>query len=327
MKTALPTSAPATVVDGVRIHGEIVSWDVPYLTRIPHTTLVAALTASGLDASASRPMAARNAFARACRTLEENRIIRKVTEDGLTMRFQFTAEERDGDRLRYDCQTVLVLDKVACKVASEVVGHDDLVAKAQAAIDAEAATRTGNDITDIVQRLFRRHADMFPIRAAGGCYFVPNLFEDFLAKIDAFLTAVGAILRRFPVPAGSPHGDKSVAGAVADGMRALIDDHLAAIAKFTVTETKDKTLETMVGRINATRFKLDAYAEFLGEQKDAIVESIAEARQALRDKIAELGKGVLVPEEKEKPAPSVPYSEMVARREAVDSAFAAIEAV
>ena len=182
MKTTtkpLPTTC-TSIVDGVRIHGEIVSWDVPPKTRLPHATIVAALAAANLDTGVSRPMAARNAFARACRNLQDRRIIRKVNEDGAAMRFQFTAESHEDGRLKYDCETILTLDKGTGLVASEVAGHDDLVGRAQAAVDQELATRTGNDITDIVQRLFTRHADLFPVRQAGGCYFVPVAYVDFL---------------------------------------------------------------------------------------------------------------------------------------------------
>jgi hypothetical protein len=317
---SLPTSCTA-VVDGVLIHGEIVTWDVAAKTRISHTRMIDALAAAGLDTTVSRPMAARNAFARACRHLDEQRIIRRIDDSALTMRFQFTAETRTGDRLEYNCETVLILDKLTGKVVSEVPGHDELVNRAQAAIDEEIATRTSTDITDVVQRLCNRHADLFLIRSQGGCYFVPVAYVEFLAKIETFISAVGGNLRRFPVPVGSKHGDRSVSEAVNDGIEKAVAEHVEAIAKFD-PDTQDGTLERMVARINETRFRMEAYREYLGEKATEVEASLTAARAELRKKIEEMSRTVSVPEPV-KATPSVSYADVVNRVEEVEAHKAA----
>jgi phage portal protein BeeE len=75
------------------------------------------------------------------------------------------------------------------------------------------------------------------------------------------------------------------------------------------------TLERMVGRINETRFKMEAYAEYLGDKKAEIEASLTEARAVLRAKIAEMGRTVAVAEPAAPIAPKTAYAEVVRRQE------------
>ena len=92
--------------------------------------------------------------------------------------------------------------------------------------------RDGADVTRAIQRLFERNADLFPIRDKGGCYFVPERHSAFVDKIDRFVKGLNGSLRRFPVPSGTPHGDRSVKEAVASGIETLIREHDAAVDTF-----------------------------------------------------------------------------------------------
>jgi hypothetical protein len=94
-----------------------------------------------------------------------SRIIRQVSEDQTTLEFQFTAEKRDGDRFAYELETMLTLEKATGKVTCALPG---LATLAQEELDHCIAARTGADVTRIVQRLFERNADLFPIRDQGG---------------------------------------------------------------------------------------------------------------------------------------------------------------
>jgi hypothetical protein len=62
---------------------------------------------------------------------------------------------------------------------------------AQEELDRCIAARTGSDITKVVQRLFERQADLFPIRPQGGCYFTPACHVAFIDKIQDLLNRVG----------------------------------------------------------------------------------------------------------------------------------------
>src|SRR3954453_15053067 len=106
---------------GTKLLGEIITWSCSGV-KIKHLDLITALRDSGLDESVARELAPRHAFARACKKLSEARIIRQVSEDARTIQFQFTAEHKEGDRYRYDLETVLTLDKATGKVSCELAG-------------------------------------------------------------------------------------------------------------------------------------------------------------------------------------------------------------
>jgi len=278
---------------GLRLHGEIISWAIPVGTKVAFDVLVSQLAAAGLDDKAARAMTPANAFARACHTLQEKRIIRRVIESQAELRFQFTAEIHEGDRLRYDMEAVLTLDKLTGKVSCEA--SPALADLAQKSIDAAIAVRSTNDVTKLINKLFAQAADLFPVRDQGGCYFVPAMHREFVEKVEIFVRGLNGSLRRFPVPAGFAAGDRSVAESVQEGLEGMLADHLKAVADFDDT-TRDSTLTKMVERINATRFKAEAYAEFLAERKEEIEAAVAGARAVLRKKIADMGRKVEVPE-------------------------------
>lgn len=168
-----------TVLPGSKLLGEIITWSCSKVS-IRHIDLIEALRDSGLDESVARELAPRHAFARACKKLSDARIIRQVAEDEAVITFQFTAEHRDGDHFTYDLETMLALDKATGKVTCDLPG---LAALAQGELDRCLEARTGADVTRVVQRLFERRADLFPIREQGGAYFVsPILFGTICAK-------------------------------------------------------------------------------------------------------------------------------------------------
>lgn len=207
----MPTM-PTFAATATRLHGEIIAWDVPLGTKVPYATIVSALDAAGLEKAAAREIAPRDAFARACWALTESRIIRRVAESAGELKFQFTRENvvdgvatatgfAAGKRLSYDFEAVLTLDKVTGVVTCD--DSPDLAGLAQAHVNAATEVRTTRDISRMIQRLFDAHADLFPVRSSGGCYFVPVVFADFLASVGKLLAALGGSLRRFPVRPGT----------------------------------------------------------------------------------------------------------------------------
>jgi hypothetical protein len=166
----MPTATaelPVAVGAGTRLLGEVIAWACPGVS-VTHSDLVRALEDAGLDAGVARELAPRHAFSRACKRLSDQRIIRPVSEDASSIKFQFTQESRDGDKFEYTLETMLTLDKQTGSVSCELPG---LATLAQEELDRCIAARTGGDITKVVQRLFERRADLFPIRPQGGCYF------------------------------------------------------------------------------------------------------------------------------------------------------------
>ena len=139
------TPVPVRLPAGTRLLGEVIAWACPGLA-VTHPALVAALEAAGHARVQARELAPRHAFARACRALSERRIIRPVAEDAATIKFQFTAESREGDRYEYRLETTLTLDKQTGTVSCDLPG---LASLAQEELDRCVGARTGSDVTRV----------------------------------------------------------------------------------------------------------------------------------------------------------------------------------
>ena len=157
----------------------MIAWACPGVS-VTHAALADALRGAGLDPAAARELAPRHAFARACKRLCDRRVIRQVAEDAHALTFQFTAESRGGDRFEYTLETLLTLDKKSGLVSCDLPG---LATLAQEELDRRVELRTGADVTRAVQKLFERHADLFPVRPQGGVYFVPARHAAFVDRV------------------------------------------------------------------------------------------------------------------------------------------------
>jgi hypothetical protein len=277
------SSVPFALPAGTRLLGEVLCWTCPGVAvRFP--TLLDALRDADLDESVARALQPRHAFARACKKLSESRIIRQLAEDERTLTFQFTAESRAGDTFEYTLETLLRLDKQTGDVRCDLPG---LATLAQEELDRAMDCRSGTDVTRVIQKLFDRQADLFPIRDQGAVYFVPIRHAAFVDRVQTFLGKVGGRLARFPVPAGTAEGDRSVKTAVADGLAAVIEDHRLAIASFG-DDTREATIRRAAERIRDTRFKIEAYGDLLLEEKGKLDRELAEAAKTLRERIGSL---------------------------------------
>lgn len=284
-------TAPAVTTAPAMTHGEIVSWEVTNGMKVRFDDLKAAIAAAGLNPKLVREMHPRNAFARACCDLSERRVIRKLAESTSTLTFQFTREATvdgaAGKRFEYDYEATMILHKATGLV--ECADRPDLAAEATALVKAESEIRYASDITSVAQRAFEQSADLFPVRAQGGCYFCPAAFTDLLDRVEHFLSLVGGGLRRFPIMAGSKGGDRSVKESVEDGLAGVIREHVLAIDKFDET-TREDTLKKMADRIMATRFKVEAYADFLADARAELLTKLEAAKDTLREKVGRIGK-------------------------------------
>jgi len=283
--TTLATRRPAPLVPAAAaIHGEIISWDAEGLS-VRHAHLVEALADSGLDPAAARAMLPRNAFARACRRLSDRRIIRKVDEGPSSIRFQFTAEQKD------DLETILTLGKATGAVDCSI---PELVARARVAVDEAMGTRHGGDVTRLIQRLFddrtRADLDLVPVRPRGGVYFVRRERLEFVDRVESFLSRLNARLIRLPVAAGSVHGDRGVREAVASRLGSLIGELDAAVEAFG-SDTRERTLAAAAERVRLLRHKVDSYAAYLDSERGRLSAALEEASARLRGKVAEFAAG------------------------------------
>lgn len=265
--------------------GEVVTWAIK-TKQIAFSDLISALQNNQLDQAAARQLAARNAFSRACRTLSDQRIIRKIDETNDILVFQFTKEIDLGKGVGYDYQkeTTLSLDKNTGYV---LCPDNGLQAHAQQLVDFHVANRTGADVTRIVQKLFEQRADLFAIRDQGGAYFVPIEHQEFTVRVEGFIQSLGGKMKRFPVPRGYKTGENAAKDAIARGLEDLILEHEKAIEEFG-KETRQDTLKRHGERIQQTRFKVEAYAAYIEERKEELELRVEEAKQKLKDKIDQL---------------------------------------
>lgn len=282
-RTPTPEAAPAP---RTLRHGEVVAWELTGC-RVTRAVLEKSLAECELDPKEARKFLPSNAFCRALHSLSENRIVRMLKNDVEYLSFQFTKEFREqiegglGERLRYDFEAVLSLNKKSGVVSCT----DDQLAKiAQEKLDDAMELRTTSDITNIVGRLFHKNADLFAIRTQGGCYFVPEAFSLFTDQVEKFLRSMGGKMQRFPVPKGTVTGDRSVKESVATGIAQLISEHMASIDKFG-EDTRESTLKRHAANIDQTRMKIQAYSEYLQGEKERLEASVATAKAALKEKV------------------------------------------
>jgi hypothetical protein len=287
-------NGPFAAAPGTKLLGEVITWSCSGVA-VRHADLVAALRGAGLDESVARELAPRNAFARACKRLSERRVIRQLSESAAVIMFQFTRESREEGRFAYELEALLTLDKQTGEVSCD---RPELAERAQALLAECLEARGGADVTRLIQRLFEREADLFPIRDRGGCYFCPAEHAGFLDRVDRLVSSLGGRLGRFPVPAGTPHGDRSVKEAVAAGLGALVAEHAQAVEALG-EDCRPDTLERAAERIKRTRFKLEAYGELLAEERARLERELALARARLRLKV----EGLAAPREAAAEAP------------------------
>ena len=109
--------------------------------------------------------------------------------------------------------------------------------------------------------------------------------------MQGFLGQIDVQVLRFPVPAGTGEGDRSVKEAVASGLATLIADHQAAVDSFG-DDTRPETIARAAERIKLTRFKVESYAALLADEKDRLDRALQSTVTRLRAKVAVLAEPV-----------------------------------
>ena len=269
--------------------GEIISWQVRGVS-IRHLDLINALDKAGLNSHVARELAPRNAFLRACSRLARDRLIRKVSEDPYVVVFQFTKEIPVGEKLDYRMETLLRLDKHTGGITCD---HPEVEALAREEFDRCLEARSARDVSQIVQRIFEKHGDLFRIRESGGVYFVPRAHHTLTDRVEKFLSGLGGTLLRFPVPKGSPSGDAAIQQTVTHGLELMVTEHLKAIEHLGL-DARPETLERAAAKIQTTRLKIAGYSEFLNQKREDLERSLEHASELLRER---LDQAIQVPEE------------------------------
>jgi len=269
--------------------GEVVTWDMG-ARELPFSQITAALDAAGLPRGEAAGLRSTTAFTRAVRDLREGRTIDRVTTDRTTglVTFQFTRKALDaaGLQLDFTYEALCTLDTdsghIECADSPEIEAH------ARTMFAHALAHRNTSDVTRLVQRLFAAHADLYPINPRKGvAYFVPEAHRDFSAKVEEFLRSLGGRLLRFPVPKGTPEGNRAVKTSVEQGLHALSDELTEAVDAWD-EKTRPSTFDKAIARWQAIKHKAEAYSEYLGDRQAALLAHLDEQKKRLAQKVAEL---------------------------------------
>jgi hypothetical protein len=247
--------------------GEIVSWTSP--KSIDIDTLRDGMLRAGLDPDTAKDMKPANAFRRAIHDLEDNRVIRQTLNADDKIHFQFTSEILNGGEFHYNKEADLTVDKnngvVECN-------SWELQARAQTLLNEQVKTRSASDVTRIIKRLFEDGGDMFPLRDAGGVYFVPEVHTAICDCMEILMTAIGGNFRRWEMNS-SPRNNKNAAVAIRDAIQGMIADY----AKYAETLSSDdtKVLAKGMKKIQVIRTKLNAYRDVLSGYESDIEKTLA----------------------------------------------------
>lgn len=276
----------------MQLLGEIVTWSLRENrgTKNKYSEVINALQVNGLDEKIARSFLPAQAFNRACTALKEQRIIDVIRNDKEDILFQFSkkqiTEDKDdgGQELEYRKEAKVLLNKST----GELKCKDPVVLEqAKKELDRCLEERNTSDISHIVTKLFESNADLIPIGL--GVFFVPQTHSSFVDKIHAFLLMINRKLSRFPIPEGTQNGDKSVQDAMCSHFDSMISDLRESINKFTPT-TRDGTIEGTAEKITTTRMKIEAYASYLQDKSQELLEAIDSANNELVEKLEEIAE-------------------------------------
>lgn len=183
----------------IDVLGYIVFWNVRDIS-IVMDDLAKILEECGIDKKYAREHNYRSAFIRALKSLEDQRIIRKVEEDSSRLVYQFTSEikvadDPDNPHYMYTPETIVEIDKDAYYAyedfARAITKCDE---RAKPVIielfNKEKVRYKSSDITRYVQNIISDSADIVSLRPQGSVYFVPATYR---AAIDRVVKLMGMI--------------------------------------------------------------------------------------------------------------------------------------
>lgn len=279
--TVDPRTLRPTQEDVGDLLGEIISWESP--TEVPIETLRDGLKAAGFKEELARDMLPRNAWLRAAKRMEEDRVIDKIEDAGGIMLFQFTKKYLADKQWDFRMETILTLEKATGKVSCTVW---ELEERAQRLIDEQMGKRSSADVTRIIQTICRKEADLFPIRRQGGVYFVPDRHSWVIGSLGTLLESIKGSLVRFPVPAGSETGRLNAAQIMQQELHTRIQDHMDLIAKYT-EKVDDEVLCERSKAIVRLKGELESYEVILDHFADELRDHWVAANELLIQKIEE----------------------------------------
>lgn len=257
--------------------GEIVSWTAP--SKVLRADLLVALTTAGLSEDMAPEMLPRNAFKRAVRELEDGKIIRQCEEDVDHIAFQFTTEFLTNGEYEYATECFVKVNKST----GECTGTDQQVADlAHEKLVEKMEVRNASDISRMIQALFKRNGDLFSVREAGGCYFVPQMHVGLVEQVQELVDLIGGSVRRFEI-CNTQNATKSAAQAVKDQLDQLVSEFESYVDL--LSSESAQQVNTATKKIAEIKTKTDAYKDLLGDYCKSFEETLGDMNSKLMEKL------------------------------------------
>lgn len=265
--------------------GEIVTWDVKG-SEVKLDVIRQALTAADLDVNVATDLTPKAAFTRACKELKKDRAIDKVRTEGSQIKFQLTKKKLEGEKMEYGYECLVLLDQetgaINCDESPEVAKF------ARELFSHAMDTRSVQDISRFVQKLFEQRADLYAIEPRkGSAYFVPIGHVEFTTKVENFLRGCGGWINRFPIPCGTDKGNACVANAVENRIETMLAEVEGTVAEWN-NKTRKKSFESAAEEYEAIKAKVETMRAYLFGRETALAEKLEAAKVAMREKVKEL---------------------------------------
>ena len=257
--------------------GEIVSWTAP--SKVDYNDLVLAINGAGLCDSMAPEMRPVNAFKRAIQEMKDGRVIRQCEEDEDRIAFQFTAETLAKGEYEYTTECFVSVAKSDGVCTSQDAALAQL---AEDKLNEKVGQRTASDVTRMIQSLFKRNGDIFSVREAGGCYFVPQAHVNLCEKVEEVLDMIGGSIRRFEIGA-TKNATKSAAQAVKEQLDDLVTEFGSYLEMLKSDSPQQVTAATK--KIAIVKAKAETYKELLGDYAESFKVAIGEMNSDLMDKL------------------------------------------
>jgi hypothetical protein len=209
--------------------------------------------------------------------MEEERIIRPVTEDESRLVYQFTAEvlvddDPDNPHLEYTPELTIEIDKAAYFAERDfdkaLKCGDAIRSQLVQSFNEERETFRSSDITRYVQKIFREQADIISLRQQGSVYFVPSIYGELITKVAQVLESIpgDAQFDFFPLP-----DVQSARNSVSRGVTDDITENFARmeeeieIMRRGAEEVTDRWLEHRQEVVKKIKKRLAMYSDVLDE--------------------------------------------------------------
>jgi len=269
----------------VPVIGSICWWNIRG-ADLTKDQFVALLKEAGLPEKYAREHNYRSSFIRALKNMEEDRIIRRVSEDDAFIVYQFTAEKATGAqktaKLEYEYETRVIVDKkrysetrnFSDAVIREIKSNDgtpDYVADPEITrsvvdlYERERVRYRSSDVTRYVQKILTEEADIVGLRDQGAVYFVPARFQDVVEKVKSLVDkiAMGSSFEYLPIPDAAASRD-TVASSVIGDLKGAIREFSDGVRE-AGPDIKAYMLDRFKDRIDGIKRRIGLYDEIVPE--------------------------------------------------------------